>query len=77
MTGPEPPLDDRSSVAKGIGKASQVTAIAFIMVLPMLFGYWLDRYLLTLPLFVLIGLVFGLVAGIVQLIKLVNRPNAG
>lgn len=47
------------------------------MVLPMLFGYWLDRYLLTLPLFVLIGLVFGLVAGIVQLIKLVNRPNAG
>ncbi len=65
-------------MAKAIGKATEVTTIAFMMVLPVLFGYWLDVYLNTLPLFAIIGLVLGMACGISQLIKLVNRkPEIG
>ena len=65
-------------MAKAIGKASEVTTIAFMMVLPVLIGYWLDAYLFdTLPLCAIIGLVLGMTCGIWQLIKLVNRqPNS-
>jgi F0F1-type ATP synthase assembly protein I len=62
-------------MSKAVAKASEVTVVAMTMVLPMLFGYWLDRFLGTLPLFVLCGLVLGMPAGIVQLIKLVNRTE--
>ena len=64
-------------MAKAIGKASEVTTIAFMMVVPVLLGYWLDVYLGTVPLFAITGLVLGMTSGIWQLIKLVNRkPEA-
>jgi len=72
-----PKDDDRSPMARAVGKASEVTTIAFMMVLPVLLGYWLDVALSTLPLFAIIGLVLGMSCGIWQLIKLVNRqPDA-
>lgn len=78
MTGSEPPkMDDRSPMAKAVGKASEVTTIAFMMVLPVLPGYWLDTYLNTLPLCSIVGLVLGMTCGIWQLIKMVNRKPHG
>ncbi len=73
MTDPRPPQDNRSPYAKAIEKASQVTTIAFMMVVPGLLGYWLDSWLGTIPLFAALGLVAGISAGVWQLIKLVNR----
>lgn len=60
-------------MAKAVGKASEVTTIAFMMVLPILPGYWLDLYFGTVPLFAIAGLVLGMLCGVWQLIKLVNR----
>lgn len=75
MSDSGPPQDDRSPVAQAIGKASEITTIAFAMVLPILLGYWLDQALGTIPLFVILGLVLGMTSGIWQLIKLVNRQS--
>jgi F0F1-type ATP synthase assembly protein I len=36
-------------------------------------GYWLDRQIGTLPIFVLIGLAVGLAAGALSVYRLINR----
>ncbi len=36
-------------------------------------GYWLDRQLGTLPIFVLVGLSLGIVAGAVAVYRLITR----
>ena len=76
MTEPGPSRDDRAPVAKAIAKATEITTVAFMMVLPILLGYWLDTYLGTVPLFAILGLVLGMSMGIWQLISLVNRQSA-
>ncbi len=77
MTGSRPPLDDRSPIAVALEKATEITTVAFVMVLPVLLGYWLDLYLNSVPLCAVIGLVLGMSTGIRQLIKLVNRQSPG
>lgn len=76
MTDPGPSRDDRSPVAKAVSKATEITAVSFMMVIPILLGYWLDLYLGTVPLFAMFGLVLGMSGGIWQLIKLVNRQSS-
>ncbi|MGI9518012.1 MAG: AtpZ/AtpI family protein [Pirellulaceae bacterium] len=76
MTDPGPSRDDRSPVAKAISKATEITTVSFMMVVPILLGYWLDLYLGTVPLFAILGLVLGMSGGIWQLIKLVNRQSS-
>jgi F0F1-type ATP synthase assembly protein I len=71
------PQDDRSTYAKAIEKASQVTTVALVMVVPSLLGYWLDSWLRTVPLFTALGLLIGMPAGIWQLIRMVNRDTPG
>ncbi len=73
MSDPDPSRDDRSPAAKAISKATEITTVAFMMVLPILLGYWLDQYLGTIPLFAMVGLVLGMSGGIWQLVQLVNR----
>jgi F0F1-type ATP synthase assembly protein I len=68
-------VDDRAPYAKAIDKASQVTTAALMLALPMLLGYWLDKYLATTPLFVILGLLFGMVSGTTQLIRIVKSPS--
>ncbi len=68
--------DDRSILVKAIEQGTHVTTIALIMVVPVLPGYWLDRYLNTLPLFTILGLAFGMAASLWQLIKFVNRKDS-
>lgn len=76
MSDPGPSRDDRSPVAKAIAKATEITTVAFMMVLPILLGYWVDTYLGTVPLFAILGLVLGMSTGIWQLIRLVNRQTS-
>ena len=62
--------DDRSSLASAMGWASLMTTISLGMALPGLIGLWLDRWLGTGVLFVIVGVILGFSTGIWQLIKL-------
>ncbi|HMO12908.1 MAG TPA: AtpZ/AtpI family protein [Pirellulaceae bacterium] len=68
--------DDRSPLARAFEQATHVTTIGIMMVAPVLPGYWLDKYLGTLPLFTILGLAFGMSASLWQLIKFVNRQES-
>jgi len=58
--------------------ASQVTSVALELALPTLLGYWLDRQWDTGPLFLLLGVLFGLVAfaaGMRHLLRMATQKN--
>ena len=71
------PEDDRSAMAKAIGRASEASTVAFTIGICFLLGYWLDSSLQSRPLFSVIGLVLGLITAFVQLIKLSKRIGQG
>lgn len=71
-------------MAVAISWATRITTISASMVLPGLFGYWLDQRLQTRVLFTLGGFAFGTIAGIWQLIQMTRsaernsqRPKGG
>ncbi len=70
---PEPSQDTRSATAKAMDLVSQITSISLTAVLPALGGYFLDGYLETQVLFVILGLLAGMGMAGLQLIKLVQR----
>jgi hypothetical protein len=63
------PKDRRSPIAVGLEWVSRITAVALTMVLPGLFGYWIDRKLGT-SFLAPVGFVFGIVAGVWSLLLL-------
>lgn len=69
--------DDRSPLAKAIDTATEVFTACLMMVLPGIGGHFLDRYLNTGVVFTLLGVLLGLLAGIMLILKIVNRPNSG
>ena len=62
--------DDRSAIAQAWAWSSQITAVALQMVLPGLVGLWIDRCLGTVMLFLVLGVIFGVVSGILHLLRL-------
>jgi len=70
---PKPPNDTRSPMAKALDLVSQITSIGLTAVVPALGGYFLDGWLGTKLLFVLLGLVVGLILAGLQLMKLVKK----
>jgi hypothetical protein len=66
--------DDRSPVALAYQWATRIMVVAMEMVLPGLAGHWLDKYLGTVVLFLLIGLGLGCTAAIAHLIQM-TRPE--
>jgi ATP synthase protein I len=53
---------------------SEIAMTLLITILgAILLGYWIDRQLGTLPLFVLVGLVLGLVSGGAAVHRLITR----
>ena len=70
---PKPPKDTRSPIAKAMDLVSQITSIGLTAVLPALGGYFLDGWLETKVLFVILGLVLGLIMAGQQLKKLVKK----
>lgn len=51
---------------------STIITIACMMVVPALLGSWIDAWLGTVVLFMFLGVIFGVVAGVWQLVKLVQ-----
>jgi ATP synthase protein I len=69
--------DDPSSYANAMAWVSRITSISMEMVVPGLIGYYLlDRWLGTKVVFLILGLILGLIGGIWQLIRL-TRQNDG
>lgn len=66
----KPPEDTRSSHAKAMDRVAQITTVSFCLVLPVLLGYYVDQWLGTGFLFVIVGLLFGMAAAGVQFRKL-------
>lgn len=71
------PSDDRSPMAQAIDKATEVFSACLMMVLPGIGGHFLDKYCNTFMVFTLAGVVFGLFAGFVQILKIVKKPTDG
>ena len=62
--------------AKAMQWVSRITSISMEMVLPGALGYYfLDRWLGTRVVFLILGLIVGFVGGMWQLIKLANDNN--
>jgi ATP synthase protein I len=69
--------DDQSSYANAMAWVSRITSISMEMVVPGLIGYYiLDRWLGTKVLFLILGLILGLIGGIWQLIRLTKQNNS-
>jgi F0F1-type ATP synthase assembly protein I len=68
----EPKADQRSNMAKGIDWATRISSACLSMVLPSIGGYYLDNWLGTKVVFLLVGLVLGMTLGIYQLVRLAN-----
>jgi F0F1-type ATP synthase assembly protein I len=69
--------DDRSAVARAAEWGSRVTAISLEMVVPGLIGLWIDRELGTVMVFLVLGMVLGVTAGMVHLIRMVTVAGQG
>lgn len=68
-------IDDRSAMAKAMSKASELTAISLMMIVPALIGIWIDRQLSTVLVFTLLGLFLGMFGAGYQLMRLVSVPK--
>jgi len=67
-------VDDRSPMAKSFSKASEVTSISIMMIVPGLIGYWIDQKVGSVLVFTLLGLVLGMGVAVRQLMLLVSVP---
>ena len=70
------PVDDRSALAKAIGRASEVSTLAFTIAICFLLGYWLDNLCGTSPILAILGMTLGLVTAFRQLYKMAMRLSA-
>ena len=69
-----PPEDDRSAISLAYAWATRVMVIAAEMVVPGLFGLWIDQKLGTLVLFALLGFAFGITIAIMHLVRM-TKPD--
>jgi ATP synthase protein I len=69
------PDDDRSSWSAMGELLSVGITLVLSTVIGLAAGYYADRWLGTSPWLLLIGLLFGIVAGFVSLFRAVNRAN--
>ena len=64
-------VDQRSGTAKAMDIASHLFTVSLCLVIPIVGGYYLDQYLGTVAVFIVLGLLFGMAASGWQLMKLV------
>ena len=69
------PADDRNPLARAMSLAYAAISICVEMVLPIALGYWIDHRCGSTPILTILGVVFGFVAGLWGLIKLVQPRN--
>ena len=66
-------MDTRSPMAKALDLVSQITTISLTAVLPAVGGYFIDNWLGTTIVFILIGLALGMTGAGFQLMNLVKK----
>jgi F0F1-type ATP synthase assembly protein I len=69
--------DDRSPVALAYGWAVRITAISLEMVVPGLIGLWVDRQLGTVMVFLVLGVIVGVTAGMFHLVRVAGSLQRG
>ena len=65
-------VDDRSSIAKGMSRGSEIVSVCMMMIIPALIGYFVDQKIGTRFLLTILGFVFGMSAAVWQLMKIVK-----
>ena len=53
-----------------------MTAISLEMVLPGLIGFWIDRQLGTVMVFLVLGVILGMTTGMIHLVRLTSSTSA-
>jgi ATP synthase protein I len=66
--------DERAPFALALEWTSRITTISLELVLPALFGYWLDQRFGTRVLFLILGMMLGFVTALLSLLRLA-RPS--
>jgi hypothetical protein len=66
------PPDDRSPAAKAYQWAARIMVVSLEMVLPGVAGYWLDQQLRTVFVFLLLGVVFGVIVAVWHLVQMTS-----
>lgn len=72
---PECPSVDptpQSPIAQGIEWSTRIMVVGLVAALPVLAGYGVDRWLGSQPVGVLVGVGLGLIAGLLQFVRLVQ-----
>lgn len=69
------PIDDRSPAAKAYQWASRIMIVSLEMVLPGLAGYWIDKQLGTVVLFMLMGFALGSTAAVIHLVRMTRSDQ--
>jgi len=64
---PPDPIDPLSA---GLQWASRITTLSLSFALPAVLGYYIDRWLGSSPIGVLLGVVLGFAAGMIQLLQI-------
>ena len=65
--------DGRSAMARGYVLASRVMSIGFQMLIPVGLGWWADSAWKTSPWLMLLGVVFGFVVSMMELMQLARE----
>lgn len=65
--------DTRSAMAKALDLVTQISTISLMAVLPAVGGYFVDRWLETKIVLLLVGLALGMAVAALQLMKLVKK----
>ena len=65
--------DGRSEMARGYVVASRVMSIGFQMIIPVGVGWWADSAWKTSPWLMLLGVVFGFVVSMMELMQLARE----
>ena len=67
--------DDLSRMAQAYQWSSRIMVLSMEMVLPGLAGYWVDRQIGTVCLFLMLGLTVGCTLGMRRLIRLAAKSS--
>lgn len=69
--------DDRSALVQAIQWSSRLTGVGLEMALPGVGGYWLDRWLGTAPVLLIVGTALGFAVGILQMVQWSKSEDSG
>ena len=62
-------------MAQAVAWSSRVMTISLEMVLPGMLGHWIDQKLGTVMLFLVLGVILGMTAGLIHLVRLGSATN--